>query len=549
MRRRDFLLGTAGSLAALSPLATLSACAGAVRPARAGSRWDIVLRGGTLFDGTGAGGIEGDLAISAGRIAWMGRRADGTAALELDARGLAVAPGFVDIHSHGDRTLFADPAAESLVRQGITLIVVGQDGDSAAPASPGPARLAEALAALAALPPAVNVASMVGLGSVRAAVVGEADRRATPDEMSRMAAIVEQALADGACGASSGLEYAPGAFADRAELAALCRPLAARGLAYATHMRNEDDTLLEAIGEAIAIARAAGCALQISHLKTQGTRNWPKIGAALAAIESARRDGLDVAFDRYPYVAYSTGLSNLWPPASLDGGTAAFMRRLRDPATAPAMRAYALDKVAALGGWDHVQITSVAGSAPRAAEGKRMDEWAAAAGADPYDAAVALMEGASGDIGMVGFGMSEENLARFLAHPLGMVCSDGGAFATSGPARRGHPHPRGLGSFPRVLGRYVREQRVLTLPQAIHKMTALPASRIGVRDRGVLRPGAAADVVVFDPATVADRATFAEPFQYPVGIRDVIVNGVPALLDGERTTRRAGSTVTPSRAS
>ena len=509
-------------------------------------RYDLVIRGGIVYDGGGGAGVARDVAIAGGRVAAVGRRITGRGAREIDARDRAVAPGFIDIHSHADGSLWKDPLAESVVRQGVTTVVVGQDGSSRAPRDPSddedPSHQFEDFAALwraiAELAPAVNVASMVGLGSVRANVVGLDDRPATPAELARMTAIVDRALAQGACGASSGLEYTPGAFAPRAELIALCRPLAKRRLAYATHMRNEDDRLVEAVDEAIAVAEGAGSRLQISHLKTQGPRNWGKLDTVFAHITAARHRGLDVAFDRYPYVAYQTGLTNIFPVWTRDGGTDAFLARLADSTTAPRIRREAIEKVDLIGGWQNVMISGVADERDRRAEGMRLNEWAAAQGTDPYDAAVALLVHSRANVGMVGFAMSEENLERILAHPLGMVCSDGGAFATSGPARTGHPHPRGLGTFPRVLARYVRERKVLTLGQAIRKMTSLPASRLGIHDRGWLRAGAAADVVVFDPSTVEDKATFADPFQYPVGIETVIVNGVVALAEGQRGDRR-----------
>ena len=542
--RRAFIAAASASVAA--------ACAPALHlPGR--RKYDLVIRGGTVFDGSGADGIEADVAIKGQRIAAIGPMLVGSRRDEFDARGLAVAPGFVDIHSHGDESLFVDPRAESVIRQGITTIVVGQDGASNAPADrllTGVTRgvlgtnasesFADYFRAVTTLPSAVNVASMVGLGTIRAMVVGQADRPATPTELARMRALVVGALADGACGASTGLEYAPGSFASAEELVALCRPLVRRGLPYATHMRNEDDTLIEAIDEAIGIARAAQCALQISHLKTSGPKNWYKIDAALDHIEAAKSSGMDVAFDRYPYVAYQTGLTNLFPIWALDGGDEAFLARLAVPDTAPRIRAATLAKVETIAGWNSVMISSVRDTSDRAAEGRKFGDYAAASGTDPYDLAVAMLQRSHADVGTVVFAMSEDNLQRFLAHPLGMVCSDGGAFALEGPARTGHPHPRGLGAFPRVLGRYVRETHTLTLPQAIHKLSGFAASRIGLADRGRIAPGAAADVVVFDPATVADRATFAEPFQYPVGIRLVVVNGAPALRDGLRMDGRRG---------
>ncbi len=553
MRRRDFLAAAGAALASLG-------CGGRVSiPGR--SRWDLVVRHGTIFDGSGSAPFEGDVGIVDGRIAAVGRALNGRGGDEIDARGLAVAPGFIDIHSHADGTLFEDPRAESVIRQGVTTVIVGQDGGSRGPSRDDPrastqvrrslraqgpfASLGDFLASVDALPSAVNVASMVGLGTVRGIVIGDDDRRATPAEIARMRSLVSAAIQHGACGASSGLEYVPGAFATQEELAAVCEPLAAARLPYATHMRNEDDRLLESLDESIAVARGAGCPLQVSHLKTQGPRNWPKIGAALDRLEAARASGLDVAFDRYPYVAYQTGLTNLFPAWSRDGGTERFLARLRDAATASRIRDEARAKVELIGGWDNVQITSVSNDADRSAEGQRLGTWAKASDTDPYEAAVALLERSRGSVGMVGFAMSEDNIERFLAHPLAMVCSDGGAFATEGPARRGHPHPRSLGSFPRVLGHYVRERRALPLEDAVRKMSAFPASRVRLTDRGMLREGFAADVVVFDPATVTDRATFAEPFRYADGIRAVIVNGIPALRDGERAERRTGRALRP----
>jgi N-acyl-D-amino-acid deacylase len=514
-----------------------------------------------IVDGSGGPPYEGDLAILDGRIVALGRAIVGKGREEIDARGLAVAPGFVDVHSHADGTLFDDPRAESVIRQGITTVVVGQDGSSRGPSrDDGSAReqlrrslraqnafgsLGDFFAAVDALPSAVNVASMVGLGTVRALVVGNDDRPATAAETERMRAMVSAAITQGACGASSGLEYIPGAFASRAELAELCRPLAVARLPYATHMRNEDDRLIDSLDEAIDVARTAGCPLQVSHLKTQGPRNWQKIEALLQRLENARAEGVDVAFDRYPYVAYQTGLTNLFPAWSRDGGTDRLLTRVRDLSTARRIREETLAKVELIGGWNNVQITSVRDTSDRGAEGQRLGSWAEKDAADPYEVAIRLLERSGGDVGMVGFAMSEENLERFLAHPLGMVCSDGGAFATEGPARRGHPHPRSLGSFPRVLGHYVRKRRVLSLEDAVRKMSAFPASRVRLVDRGMLREGFAADIVAFDPSTVTDRATFAEPFRYPEGIRLVIVNGVIALRDAERSEQRSGRALRP----
>jgi len=588
--RRSFVVSAGTTLAALASSPRL------VLPWR--RRYALVIRGGTVFDGSGSPGIEADVAIENGRIAAIGRNLADDGAVVIDAHGMAVAPGFIDIHSHGDGSLWDDPRAESIVRQGVTTIVVGQDGSSRAPrggADDGENGrhsfdgFTQFWDALKTLQPSVNVASMVGLGTVRGIVIGNVDRPATEAEIARMTQLVEQAIAEGACGASSGLEYTPGAFATRDELIALCKPLASRRLPYATHMRNEDDHVLEAVDESIAVAQGATCPLQISHLKTEGPRNWGKLDEIFAHIHRARggldaakvvaaeprkaassttarkrgtssttrasrggaaaptaraaapsTPGIDVAFDRYPYTAYQTGLSNLFPVWARAGTTEQFLKRLDDPATAEKIRHETVMKVDLIGGWDNVEISGVSNYADAAADGKKLGSFAKTQRLEPYELAVALLQRGKGNVGMVGFAMSESNLERILAHPEGMVCSDGGAYATDGPTHKGHPHPRGLGSFPRVLGTYVRDKKTLTLASAIHKMSGFPASRIGLTDRGRLAPGMAADIVVFDPATVGDKATYEDPFHYPVGIKAVIVNGVVALRDEQRTPDRSG---------
>lgn len=526
---------------ASSSAAALAACAPALQ--RRGDRVDVVIRGGTVFDGSlTATGFEADVALNGGRVVEIGRRVASMGRLEVEAKGLAVSPGFIDVHSHGDGTLFADPNAESMIRQGVTTVVVGQDGSSRGPRTAADEdsdreSLKAFFDALDQLPSAINVASMVGLGTVRGAVMGNENRPATAAELQRMVQLVERALDDGACGVSSGLEYTPGAFAPLDELIALSKPAGARRLPYSTHMRNEDDQLLPSIDESIAVARGAGCPLQIAHLKTQGPRNWSKLDAVFAKVAEARAAGIDAAFDRYPYLAYQTGLSNLFPVWARDGKPEDFLRRLDEPATAARIREYAEERAALIGGWHNVQISGVSAAADKPTEGMRLDDVATARGLAPYDTAVALLKANRGSVGMVGFAMSEANLERILSHPQAMVCSDGGSLAVSGPARVGHPHPRGAGSFARVLGRYVRERKVLTLGAAIHKMSALSAARLHLAGRGLLRVGAAGDVVVFDPATVADTATFADPFQYAVGVTAVFVNGSMAFLHGARGAR------------
>ena len=498
-----------------------------------------MIRNGEVFDGTGIDPYHSDVAITGDRIAKVAPDIRGKGKVEIDAKGLAVSPGFIDIHSHGDGNMEADPRVESVIRQGITTMVVGADGSSRATGAPDKS-FAALFESIDRLKPGPNVASMVGFGTLREVVIGDMDRPATAAEIARMTAMVDNALNEGACGGSTGLEYTPGAFTSVAELTSLARPLAGRRLPYATHMRNEDDRLIEAIEESIAVARGAGCPLQISHLKTQGPRNWPKLEKVFLLIDAARSARTDIAFDRYPYVAYATGLTNLFPVWSRDGGVDRFLARVSDAATADQIRQETLAKVELIGGWDNVQISGVRAVEDRDAEGKRLGAYASSRGLQPYEATIGLLTRSKGDVGMLGHAMSEENLEKILAHPLGMVCSDGGGFAIDGPTRRGSPHPRGAGSFPRVLGRYVRERKALTLQQAIKKMTSQPASRVRLMDRGRIAQGRAADVVVCNPATVADKATFDAPFQYPAGIDVVVVNGVVALRDGQRSTTGAG---------
>jgi len=564
MKRRDFVRRGVAGAAMAGWTAWPSAGRGKLGGRAAGAssqrgRVDLVVRGGTLHDGTGGPPRTADVAVSGGRIAEVGR-ISAPGASEIDARGLAVAPGFVDVHSHADLSLLVNPKAESRIRQGVTLEVVGQDGSSAGPwddaafesvrdryrraygveidfRAPG-----GFLDRIDRLRPAVCVATMVGHGTVRSYVMGGADRPAEPGELRRMKRAVGDALESGAVGLSSGLEYTPGSFASRSELVSLAEELRGTPCPYATHMRNEDDDLLGALEEALHVGRAAGVAVQISHLKAQGRRNHWKAEAALAAIEAARADGVDVHFDRYPYAAYATGLSSLFPARARAGGTRRFLERLADPEQAPELERACRDKIALLGSWDAVQISRT-GEANAHARGRRVGELAEELGEDPYQLVVRLLREEGGGVGMIGFGMSEENTERLLVHPLGMVCSDGGAYAPYGPLSASSPHPRGYGSFPRVLGLYARERAALSLEAAVHKMTALPARKLGLLDRGVTAAGAVADLVVFDPAAVADRATFENPHQYPQGVLHVVVSGVHTIRDGEHTGATGGHAV------
>jgi N-acyl-D-amino-acid deacylase len=346
----------------------------------------------------------------------------------------------------------------------------------------------------------------------------------------------------GCVGLSSGLEYTPSGFADSAELGALASVLRGSGYPYASHMRNEDDRLLAAVEEAVLIGRLGGVPVEISHLKTQGRRNHWKQAAVLDLLAKARADGVDVAFDVYPYTAYQTGLSNLFPTEARAGGTDQFLKRLRDPATAARLEAACRDKVALLGDWNAVQITSAGDGAPWA-RGRLLGDLARERGVDPYALTLELLEVSRSGAGMIGHGMSEENVEQLVAHPLSAICSDGGAYAPYGPLAESSPHPRVYGTFPRVLGRYVRERKALPLERAIHKCTGEPARRLRLTNRGRIAVGAFADLVAFDPGAVQDRATFEAPHQYPAGIPLAVVNGVVTLRDGEHTGALGGRAV------
>lgn len=518
-------------------------------------RADLVLRGGMVYDGTGAPPQRLDVAITGDRITAMSSNVP-AGGEEVDVTGLAVAPGFIDIHSHADMNLLVNRNAESRIRQGVTLEIVGQDGGSIGPWSDAqfesnrdswrrrgveidfrdPAGFVEHITREE---PAVNVASMVGNGALRGVVIGNEDRPATSAEIERMQDILQGLIERGCVGLSSGLEYTPSGFADAAELLALASVLVGTGLPYASHMRNEDDRLLGAVEEALHIGRVAGVPVQISHLKAQGQRNYWKADAALDLIQRASDDGVDVHFDRYPYTAYATGLSNLFPSSYRAGGSRAFLARLRAEETAAILETAARDKVALLGDWNSVQISST-NEETSWARGRLLGNLARERGIDPYLLTLELLEANGGGVGMIGHGMGEQNTSRILAHPLGMLCSDGGAYAPYGPLSTGSPHPRGYGSFARFLGHYVRDAQALTLESAIHKVTWMPAQKLRIEDRGVLRMGAFADVVAFDPDTVADRASFDDPHQYPIGIPHVVVNGALTLRDGEHTGTLAG---------
>ena len=470
MRRKDFFRTAAaiGVSTLRSPFPTL-----AQRPA------DLVLRGAHVLDGTGRQGLDVDVAVTGDRITAVGANLP-SGVSEIDLQGLVLSPGFIDVHSHADLSLLVNNKAESRIRQGVTLEIVGQDGNSIGPWSDrgfedtrdsyrnrygieldfrDPVGFLDRIDRER---PAVNVGTMVGNGALRGLVVGYSDRPATEAEMSAMRSLLSEQIAGGCVGLSSGLEYTPSGLANLEELVGLASVLRGTGYPYASHMRNEDDRLLAAIEEALHVGRLANVPVQISHLKAQGQRNYWKADAALKLLEQARADGVDVHFDRYPYTAYATGLSNLFPSEYRAGGNQAFLNRLRDSEYASRLEKACREKVALLGDWNSVQISST-GASTSWARGGLVGDLARARGIEAYDLTLELLAENAGSVGMIGHGMSEENTAKILAHPLGMLCSDGGSYAPYGSLGSGSPHPRGYGSFPRFLGHYVRETGALDL--------------------------------------------------------------------------------------
>ena len=513
--------------------------------------FDLLITGGRVLDGTGAAEVEADIGIRGDRIADIGDLSGATAASVVKAAGRFVCPGFIDVHSHSDAYLLIEPGAASKVFQGVTTEVVGNCGASAAPLfgayrMPSDWRdkqyprawstVAEYRALLEQARPAVNVALLIGHNTLRAGVSGYENRALRPDELANAERALDQALEEGGIGLSSGLIYGPGMFAPREELVALAGVAARRGGIYTSHMRSEGDGLLEAIDEALAIGRESGARVEISHLKTSGGANWGKLDAALERIERARSGGLAVAADRYPYTASSTDLDVVFPKWAHEGGGAALLARLRDPAS----RARIRESIAgAERDWGAVTIGSTAAPGNRRFQGMRLVDAAGVLGMEPADAVLHFAESDQLRTGAFFFGMCERNMERILSLPYVMIGSDASLRAPWGVLSSDYPHPRAYGAFARFL-RMSLDGRTVPLPEAVRKMTSLPASHFGFRDRGRLAPGMAADVVVFDPAAVRDASDYGDPHRLAEGFALVVVNGTPVLEGGKLTGKRTG---------
>ena len=527
----------------LRPVLAVFALAATLAPAGCGDPgqgsaaagdWDVLIRGGTVVDGTGEPGYTADVALRGDRIVRVSREGlDPTGATTVvDATGMVVAPGFVDLHVHLN-TLGDHPGAESHVRQGVTTALGGPDGG-------GPWPFGEALAEVEAMGVGMNVGYLAGHNTIREAVMGMDDRAPTPEELARMTGLVAQAMDEGAWGISTGLKYLPGAFSDVDEVVALSVEAAEAGGIYTSHLREEGLGLLEGVSEAIEIGRRAGIPVVLTHHKVVGLPMWGASTTTLAMVDSARATGVDVMIDQYPYTASYTGIDILVPAWAMGGGEDAFFDRLEDPVLADSiLEGIAFNIVNDRGGNDLDRIQFALVSWDRSLEGRTLGDWARDRGLEPTPATGArlVVEAIrNGGTRNVFFAMDEGDVDAIMAHPMTMIASDGRLTAPG----IGHPHPRWYGTFPRVLGEYVRERGVLDLETAVHKMTSMPARRMGLGERGEVREGWFADLVVFDPETVTDRATFEEPHQYPDGIPWVFVNGVAQVEDGAFMDRRPG---------
>jgi N-acyl-D-amino-acid deacylase len=518
---------------------------------------DILIRGGLVYDGGLSEPRIRDVAVEGDRITYAGPPGQAEASLVIDAAGLAVCPGFIDTHAHSDFTIVADNRAEGKIMQGVTTEVNGNCGMSAAPLYSGAFErreedlrelgiderwntLGQYFGLIRKMGTGVNIAMLAGHGNIRGSVVGYDDRSPSPEEMNGMLGLLRESTEEGAIGLSTGLIYPPGMYAQTEELIELGKALRERGLIYASHMRSEGTMLTEAVGEVIRIGREAGIKVHISHIKTAGRQNWHKAEEVIALLREANHDGGRVTCDRYPYTASSTDLDAILPSWTYAGGNDEELRRLQDEVERRKIGEELKEQTATGTYWSSVIISSVSSRGNSWMEGKTVSEIAAALGTDEISAVFRMLIEERLRVGAIFLSMSEDNLRKFLCLPFCMIGSDSSARCFDGPTRSGKPHPRTFGTFPRFFGRYVREESLVSFADAVHRSTALPAETFGLKGRGRIAGGAYADIVVFDPGKIADRATFEDPFQRPEGIRYVLVNGEAAVMDGQYRPVLAG---------
>ena len=522
--------------------------------------WDILIHRGTVIDGSGSPGIIGDVALHAGRIAALGPALAGEAKKVIDATGLAVTPGFIDIKTHSDFVLPINPKAESKVRQGVTTEIIGHCGFSVAPVLPGKAELlADYLSGGAPWLPfremsfpqyldtfpavAVNTGMLVGHNTLRLMVMGLEDRAPTKRELEEMIALLEDGLRAGALGMSSGLFTPPGSFAQEDEIMALCAVLKRHNAGYFTHIRDESNKVMEAVEEAIDIARACGVHTEIVHLKCSGVDNWGKAAQILDKIAAARAAGCDIDCDAYPYAAGANPLKNLLPPWIQIGGKETMLARLALPEVRARIRSefaeHGLNNWGRIASWEAVQI-SISPRVPQTA-GQTVAALATARGCDPIDQICDHLIADGGATRVLITSIDEDDIRTIVRSPTALVGSDGNCVATYGIVSQGMPHPRFYGTFPRVIGRYVHDERLIPLERAIYKMTGGPAKALKLRDSGLLKEGYRADIAIFDPGDFRDEATYANPHQYPSGARTtVIVNGIAVVENATHTGAMPG---------
>ncbi len=539
--RRTFI--KAGSLAGL----------GLVAGCFKGAKFDLIIRNGTVFDGLGNPGIKADIGIIGEKIAAIGDLSEAGGKEIVDAKEHYISPGFIDIHTHTDTELLVNPKGESKIRQGVTTEVSGNCGYS-----PFPLKEDEALELYDSNKEkyglevkwhdvkgfldelrkggiGMNYATFTGHGDIRAFVVGRNDVKPTPEQMEKMKKVMAESMEKGSLGLSTGLEYSPGSYAETEELIELCKVVKKYNGVYATHMRSEDAKVEEAIEEAIEIAKKSGVSLQISHFKACNRPNWHKIDNMLKLVHDAKDDGIDILLDRYPYNAWGTGLSSFLPLWARQGDTDEILARLQDTELADKIGKYMNTRAKLIGGWDHVMISSCSKEKNKKYEGKYISEASDMAGKKPTQFVFDILIEERNSVGVIGFAMDENNLRKVLADPLTVIGSDGNAVAPYGKLHKGNPHPRYYGTFARVLGKYCREEKIFDWQTAIEKMTSLSAKKLNLKNRGVLQEDYYADITIFNPKTVIDKATFVDPHQYAEGVEYVIVNGKLVISKGDHT--------------
>jgi len=528
-------------------------------------QYDLIIRNGRIVDGTGAPAREAAIAVSGDRIAAVGSLDGATARTTIDAGGLVVSPGFINMLSWADEPLLVDPKSQSDIRQGVTLEVFGE-GTSMGPLNERMKRdqieqqgdlrypvtwttLGEYLEQLEQKGVSTNIASFVGATTLRIHEIGYDDREPTPEELERMKQLVRQAMREGALGVGSSLIYAPAFYAKTAELVELCKAAAEFGGIYISHLRSEGARLLEAIDELIQIARDAKVPAEIYHFKAAGRDNWDKVDAAIARIEAARKEGVRVTADMYTYPAGATGLNATMPPWVQEGGYDAWVKRMKDPAIRSRLRKEMTTPTAEWenfftgSGPDGILLSGFKSQALKPLAGRTLAEVAKTRGTSPEETAMDLVIEDGSRVEAVFFLMSEDNLRKQLRLPWISFASDAGSLATEGPFLASNPHPRAYGNFARWLAKYVRDEQLVSLEEGVRRLSGLPAETLGLKDRGRLAEGMMADIVIFDPATIQDHATFEKPHQYSTGVRDVFVNGVQVLQNGEHTGATPGRVV------